>query len=111
MAVAFSQGIAQLNSYRTQSVLCLSSGELVLKAYDIALTSLSAQDGDKACKVIAHLIDSLDFQYEEVSAGLFRLYRYCLEEIKKGELEVPTRILRELRDSWSQALRQHHEPS
>ncbi len=104
MAVAYQYGAAQLGSYRAQSVMGLSPEELILKAYDIALSALATEDGTKACKVLAHLIDSLDFKYREVAVGLFRLYRYCMEEIKKGEYEVPTRIVRELRTSWAQAL-------
>ncbi len=106
MAVAYNNNPAQLNSYRSQAVLGLTPGQVILKMYDLAVVALVAKDGNRACRVLAQLIDCLDFQYEEVSAGFFRLYRYCMDEIKKGEYEVPAGILRELRQTWAQALTQ-----
>ncbi len=104
MAVAYFSGPAQLNCYRTNSVLGLTPGELLIKMYDIAVVALMAGDGQKGARVISEFIDTLDFEQGAIAMGLFRLYRYCMEEIKKGEYEVPTRILRELRDTWAEAL-------
>ncbi|MCL4370467.1 MAG: flagellar protein FliS [Chloroflexi bacterium] len=105
MAVAYSNNGLQLNSYRTNSVLGLTPGELVLKLYDMGLSALSAGDQQRATRVLAQLIEGLDFRYHDIAFGLFRLYRYCMDETKKGEYDVPTRILRELRETWAQALR------
>ena len=104
MAVAYSSNGLQLNSYRTNSVVGLTSGELVLKLYDMGLASLAADDGQRASRVLAQLIEGLDFRYHDIAFGLFRLYRYCMDEIRKGEYDVPTRILRELRETWARAL-------
>ena len=104
MAVAYAGSAAGLNSYLTSSVVTLSPGELVLKMYDTALVALLAKDGTRAARVVSGLIDALDFQYRDVALGLFRLYRYCMEEIKRGEYETPARIMRELRDVWAEAL-------
>ncbi len=104
MAVAYSSSSAQLNSYRSNSVLGLTPGELVLKLYDMGVVALVAQDQQRAARVLAQLIETLDFRYHDVAFGLFRLYRYCMDEIKKGEYDVPTRVLRELRDTWAKAL-------
>lgn len=104
MVVAYRHSPNQLNSYRTQSVLGLTPAQLVLKLYDMAVAALLAREGDRASKVLAQLIESLDFQQRDVALGMFRLYRYCLEQIKRGEYEVPTTILRELRNTWAQAL-------
>lgn len=103
MAVAYSGSYSQLNSYRTQSVVGLNPGQLLIKTYDLALVALSAGDGDRACRVLTQLIEALDFQYD-VAVGLFRLYRYCMDEVKQGNHEVPAKILRELRDTWAQAV-------
>jgi flagellar secretion chaperone FliS len=104
MAVAYSSGQAQLNSYRNQSVVGLTPAGLLLKTYDLILGALDSKDGERACRGLAQLIDCLDFRHAEVANGLFRLYRYCIEEIKKGDLEVATSILRELRQTWAEAL-------
>ncbi len=104
MAVAYSNRSLQLDSYRTNSVLGLTSGELVLKLYDLGLGALAARDGQRASRVLAQLIEGLDFRYQEIAFGLFRLYRYCMDEISKGEYDGPTHILRELRETWARAL-------
>jgi len=104
MAVAYSNTNPQLSSYRAGSILSLTPGELLIKLYDLGLSALASGDRDRASRVVAQLIESLDFRYGEIAFGLFRLYRYCMDEIKRGEYEMPTRILRELRDTWIQAL-------
>lgn len=103
MAVAYSNNWRQLNSYRNQSVVGLTPAELLLKTYDVILVALTARDGDRACRGVAELIDNLDFRYQEAAGGLFRLYRYCMEEIKKGNFDVPSNLLRELRQTWAEA--------
>ncbi len=104
MAVAYFSNSAKLDSYRNNSVLGLTPGELVLRLYDIGLASLAAHNGQRASGVLAQLIDALDFRYHDVAFGLFRLYRYCMDEIKRGEYDEPARILRELRDTWARAI-------
>jgi len=104
MAVAYSNSNLQLSSYRTNSVLGLTPGELILKLYDLGLSAMATRDGRRASRVLAHLIDSLDFRYSDIAFGLFRLYRYCMDEINRGEYDMPTHILRELRETWAKAL-------
>ena len=104
MSVAYWASGAVLNSYRTNSIITLTAGELILKMYDMALVALAAGDGKQGTRVLAELIEALDFEHGEIALGLFRLYRYCMEEIKMGEYGVPTRILRELREAWGEAL-------
>ncbi len=104
MAVAYYNTSAQLNSYRNNSVVGLTPAELVLRLYDIGLSALATGDGQRASRAVAQLIECLDFRHHDVAFGLFRLYRYCMDEIKRGEYDVPTRILRELRDTWAKAI-------
>ena len=104
MAVAYGSNLAHLNSYRSQAVTALTPGGLLVKTYDVAIAALSVQDGQRACKAVASLIDALDFEHAEIAGGLFRLYRYCMEQIKQGDMAVPTRILTDLRDTWAQAI-------
>ncbi|MHB1162588.1 MAG: flagellar export chaperone FliS [Chloroflexota bacterium] len=104
MAVAYSSNSALLNSYRNNAVLGLTPGELVLKLYDMGLSALANRDAQRASRVLAQLMECLDFRYHDVAFGLFRLYRFCMDEIKRGEYDVPTRILRDLRDTWAKAL-------
>ncbi len=104
MAVACGNGWTQLSSYRSQSVVGLAPAELLLKTYDLILSALRARDEERACRGLAQLIDSLDFRYHDVATGLLRLYHYCMEEIKRGNSEAAVVVLRDLRDTWADAL-------
>ena len=104
MAVAYSGSWSQLNTYRNQAVISLTPGELLLKTYDLILSALEAEDVDRACRGLAQLIDCLDFRYQEIASGLFRLYRYCMEQTKKGEFETVAAIVADLRQTWATAI-------
>ena len=73
---------------------------LVIMAYDLAIRSCEQQDFEKACKAITVLRDALNFDYPEVSAGLFRVYQWCLDCIRKGDYTSARHSLTELRDAW-----------
>lgn len=103
MALAY-QGAAQTQTYRRNAVLGMTPGQLTLKLYDMLVRDLEFEDTTHASKVLAELIESLDFRYEQPAAGLFRLYRFCMEQVKHGRCAEPLRIARELRDTWAQAI-------
>ncbi len=104
MAVAYSASWNQLNSYRNQAVISLTPGELLLKTYDVILGALEVEDAERACRGLSQLIDCLDFRYREVAVGLFRLYRYCMEQTKKGEFNAVAAIITDLRQTWATAI-------
>ena len=90
--------------YKAQEVMGARPEQLTLFLYDHAVQGCKKRDEEKASRALAQLIDSLNFEYEEVSAGLFRLYEYSMRRIKVGDFDVPLRILSELRDAWIQAI-------
>ncbi|MBI4928373.1 MAG: flagellar protein FliS [Anaerolineae bacterium] len=71
--------------YRQQDVMGASPLRLVVMAYDLAIRSCEQKDYVKAVKTIGVLRDALNFDYPEVSTGLFRLYQYCLDCIRRGD--------------------------
>lgn len=81
-----------------------SPGKLTLYIYDYIIQQCLRKDTPKASRAIALLIDSLNFDYQEVSSGFFRLYEYAMRMVWEGEFDVVTRIFRELRDAWQRAL-------
>lgn len=91
------------NEYRQQDVMGASPLHLVVMAYDLAIRSCEQKDFEKAVKTIGVLRDALNFDYPEVSNGLFRLYQYCLECIRKGDYGSALTTLRELRSAWHTA--------
>ncbi len=95
----YSQNYRQ--EYRTQDVVGATPIRLVVMAYDLAIRSCEKEDFAKATQAISALRDALDFDYPEVSVGLFRLYQYCLDCIRNGDYKNAISVLIELREAWS----------
>jgi len=93
----------QSNQYRQQDVLGASPVHLVVMAYDMAIRACEKSDFEKAVKTIGCLRDALDFDYPEISMGLFRLYQWCLDCIRGNDYNSALSVLRELRMAWRQA--------
>ncbi len=89
--------------YRQQDVMGASPIRLVVMAYDLAIRSCEQKDFAKAVKTIGVLRDALNFDYPEVSTGLFSLYQWCLECIRGGDFQSAANTLRELREAWKTA--------
>ncbi len=86
--------------YRQQDVMGASPIRLVIMAYDLAIRACEQKDFEKAVKTVSVLRDALDFEYTEVSVGLFRLYQWCLDSIRSGDYATAIGTLRELREAW-----------
>jgi flagellin-specific chaperone FliS len=86
--------------YRQQDVLGASPIRLVVMAYDVAIQACEQKDFERAVKAISVLRDALDFDYKEVAVGLFRVYQYCLDCLRKGDYTTPMGNLKELREAW-----------
>lgn len=121
-------------TYRANSVLTASPGQLVLMLYDGALRALATaregfarpvEDGRrfevinaqllKAQAILSELQGTLNHEAGgEFSRTLERLYDYHLRRLMEANLqkkEEPVieveRLLRELRDAWAEMLRKH----
>jgi flagellar protein FliS len=118
-------------TYRANSVLTASPGQLVLMLYDGALKSLAlareafAQPAEdfrriqlinthllKAQAILAELQSGLNFEAGgEFASTMHRLYDYHIRRLTEANLrkqEAPVieveRLVRELRDAWAQML-------
>ena len=91
----------QHNEYRTQDVMGASPIRLVIMAYNFAITACDQKDFARSTKAITVLRDALNFDYPEVSEGLFRLYQWCLDCIREGNYASAAHTLVELRDAWA----------
>ena len=87
-------------NYQQQDVMNASPLRLVIMTYDMAILACEQKDFAKATRTISALRDTLDMNYPEVSAGLFRLYQWCLDCIRKGDYGSATSTLSELRGAW-----------
>ena len=86
--------------YKQQDIMNASPLRLVIMTYDLAIRACEQQDFAKATKTISALRDTLDLDYPDVSIGLFRLYQWCLDCIRKGDYAPAITTLTELRSAW-----------
>ncbi len=91
------------STYVTTQAQGMSQQQMLLQLYDFAIAGCLAQDYRKASAAIVELIAALNFNYEEIAAGLYRLYEYALREVKARRYEAAHRVLSGLRDAWAQA--------
>ncbi len=97
------QSYYRSQEYRQQDVMGASPMRLIVMAYDLAIRSCDRKDFEKTVKTIGVLRDALNFDYPEVSMGLFRLYQWCLDCIRGGDFETASRTLRDLRAAWQES--------
>ena len=88
--------------YQRNQIMSLNSLQLLIKVYDFVILNCKKGNIEKASEGIVELISALDFNHQEISVRLFRLYQYCLDKIKQGEFEESVKILEGLRESWVQ---------
>jgi flagellin-specific chaperone FliS len=94
------QAYFRTQEYRQQDILGASPIRLVVMAYDVAIQGCEAKDFERSVKAISVLRDALDFEYKEVAVGLFRVYQYCLDCLRKGDYATAMSNLKELREAW-----------
>jgi len=88
-------------SYIEQEVLSWSREKIILKMYDLFIVSCKRKDVQKMSKVLIELMGSLNFEYEEISTRLYRLYEYCQRCIFQKKFDEALNIIQELRDTWA----------
>lgn len=97
------KGNKGIDEYQYQQIMSMSPEQLILKIYDIAIVSVKKGEQQRATRAVAELIGSLNFDYQEMALGLFRLYRYVQDKIRQNEKEEAIMILEELRSAWATA--------
>ena len=91
------------NAYRREHLLNLTPVQVIKKLYDTAIFACKKKDFSLAHRAITQLILGLNFDYEEMSGGLLRLYMYTKECIRQGNISEATAVLDELRTAWIRA--------
>ncbi|OGB98536.1 hypothetical protein A2V82_02385 [candidate division KSB1 bacterium RBG_16_48_16] len=95
---------AMLDKYHENEIFVARPEQLLLTLYDQAILGCKKQDEGKASSALARLIDALNFEYAEISAGLFRLYEYALRMVRQKNFGQALPILTELRQTWTEAI-------
>ena len=96
-------------SYLEAEVYSWSKEKLILKMYDLFIVSIKREDISKGSKVLIELMGSLNFDYEEVSSRLYRLYEYCQRCIFQKKIDEALYIITELRNTWAQTFNLEEE--
>ena len=100
---ASNAGGKKIPSYLEQEVYSWSKEKLVLKMYDLFIVSAKRGDTQKMSRVLVELMGALNFDYEETSTHLYRLYEYCQRCIFQKKIDEALHIITELRNTWAQA--------
>jgi len=91
------------NAYLTKEILDASQEKLLLKVYDFAIVNCQRGNIEKTNKGLTLLMNALNFDDEkalEISSGLFRLYQFAQDQMRKGKSEITLKILSDLREVW-----------
>lgn len=96
-------GDTKVPSYLEQEVLSWSKEKIILKMYDLFIVSCRRKDVQKMSRVLIELMGSLNFEYEETSTRLYRLYEYCQRCIFQQKFDEAQHIIQELRNTWAKA--------
>jgi flagellin-specific chaperone FliS len=91
----------EAKEFRKQKVIGASPMRLVLMAYDLAIFACERRDFDRATKAVSVLRDALGYDYGDIAVGLFSLYQWCLDCIRKEDYNDAVKTLRELREAWA----------
>ncbi len=97
----------RLNQYLANDIRGASPEQLIMKVYDFAILNCKRQEMLKTNEALQVLITSLNFENEaarEISVGLFRLYQYCQDQMRKKNYKEVEKILTELKSTWTAAL-------
>ena len=99
----------QTMSMLEAEVYSWSKEKLILKMYDLFIVSVKRNDITKGSKVLIELMSALNFEYEEVSVRLYRLYEYCQRCIFQKKLDEALHIITELRNTWAKTFKLEEE--
>lgn len=97
---------SKLNPYLVKEVMEATPQQILIKIYDFAILNCQRKNLAKTNKALQELMNSLKWEGEDVknvSTGLFKLYQYCQDEMRKKNYDIVLRILTELRESWLMA--------
>lgn len=93
----------KIPAYLEQEVLSWSKEKVILKMYDLFIVSCKRKDTNKMSRVLIELMGALNFEYEETSTRLYRLYEYCQRCVFQKKYDEAMHIIQELRSSWAEA--------
>lgn len=95
------------NAYLVNEIRESSQEKLLVKLYDFAIANCRQHNIERTNKALNELIFGLRFdetEVEKISSGLFRLYNFCKDQMRKRNYKIVEKILSELKETWLIAL-------
>lgn len=93
------------SGYKRNEIMSLSPVQLILRLYDYIIVNAKRKNYGNVSAGLTQLIAALNFDYQDVAIGLFRLYRYCQNQSQSGNFEEVEKVIGELRSAWAQAFK------
>lgn len=92
----------RMRQYQQQSITTASPEQLILKLYDIGISSCHRGDDVKVRRVLVELLSALRFTDEtkDVANNLQSIYEFCLNDSASGDLSTTAELLEGLREAW-----------
>ncbi len=91
--------------YLTQRVMSASPEQLISYTYDIILTACRTRDQERVLRGLMALVSALNFDYLEQALPMHKLYQYCLDRAREGNLDEVKYIIGEFKEAWSEAMK------
>ena len=101
--VAQPMKVVAASRYRKEESMNLTPVQVICRLYDVAILAGKKDDKELARRAINELIAALNFDYQETSLGLYRLYDYAKRQLRNGNTTEALNVLQELRNAWAQA--------
>ncbi len=95
--------VAGKDPYLTQRIMSASPEQLISYIYDVILTACRTRDQEKVLRGLMALVSALNFDYLEQALPMHKLYQYCLDRAREGNLDEVKYIIGEFKEAWSEA--------
>lgn len=99
----------RLHKYVVNEITESDPKHLLIKVYDLAIVSCQRHNLEKTNEALQQLIMALNYDTPEtsdISIGLFKLYQYCQDQMRKRNYDIVYQVLTELRQTWIEAFAQ-----
>jgi flagellin-specific chaperone FliS len=101
-------GIGKTNPYLSQKIMTAKPEQLISYVFDFAIVACMKKDKVKTSEALQLLVSSLRFdENKEIAMSFYTIYQNMLNRIYRQDFATAENMLREIRDSWNQAMGIH----
>jgi len=92
-----------IEAYKFNQVTSASGPELILMAYDAAVTACGRRDLLQTTRALNVLRGAVDPDQGPLGIQLIAIYQYCADLARQRKYDEAGKVLRELRETWAAA--------